>query len=216
MAITITEKNPNLGNERLEGFEAGFDFRPNQALTLSVTAYDNRVKSAIANVTTGVTKSGNRITTTRVRQNVESIHARGIEASAGLKLGMFSLNGSLALTDAEVRASGSSAALNGMRPAQTPRVAASATAAWAPLPGWRIALTIKHTGAQYEDDLQTDVLPAATTLDGFVQLPVRGGVDLILRAENITDVAVVTRNQGGSIDYGAPRTVWAGVRIRVR
>lgn len=203
-----TQANAALRNERLEGFEAGFDFTPIEAVTLSVTAYDNRVKNAVANVTIG--------TNLRERRNVDAVRARGIEASTGLKFGTLSFDGSLALTDAEVRASGTSALLNGKRPAQTPRIAASATAAWAPRPDWRIALTVKHTGAQYEDDLQTDLLPAATTFDGFVQVPVRDGLDLILRAENITDVSVVTRNQGGSIDYGAPRTVWAGVRVRIK
>jgi len=203
-----TLANAALVNERLEGVEAGFDFRPVEGLTLSATAFDNRVKNAIANVTIG--------TNLRERRNVDAVHSRGIEANAALKLGTVSLDGSLALTDAEVRASGTSAALNGMRPAQTPRIAASATAVWSPRPDWRLALTVKHTGAQYEDDLQTDVLPAATTLDGYVQVPLRTGLDLVLRAENITDVAVVTRNQGGSIDYGAPRTVWAGVRVRIR
>jgi len=41
-------------------------------------------------------------------------------------------------------------------------------------------------------------------------------VALVLRAENLTDKAVVTRNQSGSIDVGAPRTVWAGVQMRLR
>ncbi len=203
-----TQANAALGNERLEGFEVGFDFTPVEAVKMSVTAYDNRVKNAIANVTIG--------TNLRERRNVDAVRSRGVEASAGLNLGTVSLDASLALTDAEVRASGTSLLLDGKRPAQTPRVAASATAAWAPRPDWRIAVMVKHTGAQYEDDLQTDLLPAATTLDGFVAVPLRAGFDLVLRAENITDVAVVTRNQGGSIDYGAPRTVWAGVRVKIR
>ena len=36
---------------------------------------------------------------------------------------------------------------------------------------------------------------------------------LVLRAENLTDARILTRNQGGSIDLAAPRTVWAGLRI---
>jgi outer membrane receptor protein involved in Fe transport len=68
-------------------------------------------------------------------------------------------------------------------------------------------------GAQFEDDLQTDVLPAATTLDAFAAIPLRKGLALILRAENLTDVTVLTRNQSGSLDLGTPRTLWAGLRI---
>ena len=40
----------------------------------------------------------------------------------------------------------------------------------------------------------------------------RGVVDRA-RAENLFDETVVTRNQGGSIDLGTPRTLWIGVRI---
>ena len=89
------------------------------------------------------------------------------------------------------------------------------TLSWRPRPGWRLALTAKHVGAQYEDDLQTDLLPAATTLDAFAALPLSNRVQLILRAENLTGTAVVTRKQGGSIDLGAPRTLWAGFRISI-
>jgi vitamin B12 transporter len=115
-----------------------------------------------------------------------------------------------------VEASGIAAGLNHMRPAQTPKVAAGLTGAWTPAANTRLSLTLHHTGAQYEDDLQTDILPAATTIDAYAQVPLRPGVALVLRAENLTDKAVVTRNQSGSIDVGAPRTVWAGVQMRLR
>jgi hypothetical protein len=32
------------------------------------------------------------------------------------------------------------------------------------------------------------------------------------RAENLTDEDIITRNQGGSIDLGVPRTIWLGLR----
>jgi vitamin B12 transporter len=213
---TRTLANSDLGNERLEGFEAGVDLNPLPQLILTATLFDNRVRHAIANVTTGVVTTGTVTTTTRKRFNVDAVHARGAELGAEWKAGAFSLSGSLALTDAEVEASGIAAGLNHMRPAQTPRVAAGLTGAWTPAANTRLSLTLHHTGAQYEDDLQTDILPAATTIDAYAQVPLRPGVALVLRAENLTDKAVVTRNQSGSIDVGAPRTVWAGVQMRLR
>jgi len=68
-------------------------------------------------------------------------------------------------------------------------------------------------GDQYEDDLQTDKLPAATTVDLFGKLPIARGFSAVVRAENVFDVDVVTRNQAGSIDLGTPRTLWIGVRF---
>jgi outer membrane receptor protein involved in Fe transport len=181
------------------------------ALTLSLTAFDNKVKDAVANVTL----SG----TTRERQNVNAVHARGVEATAALDLGKLRFDGSLAWTDAKVRADApdlNGPDLDGKRPSQTPKFAASATLAWLPAEGWRLAATLRHVGAQYEDDLQTYVLPAATTLDGYVQVPVAGPLSLVLRAENLTDEEIVTRNQNGSIDLGTPRTFWAGLRVALR
>jgi len=201
-----TEANAALKPERLRGYEAGIDIQPLAALTLSLTAFDNKVKDAVANVTVA--------TNTRERQNVNAVQARGLEASAALDLGTVRFDGSLAWTDAKVRADDPD--LDGLRPAQTPKFAASATLAWLPREGWRLAATLRHVGAQYEDDLETYVLPAATTLDGYVQLPVAGPVSVVLRAENLTDETIVTRNQDGSIDLGTPRTFWAGVRVALR
>jgi len=205
VGTVTTLRNPALGNERLVGLEGGVDWKPASGIRLSLTAFDNSVRHAIANVTVdGVT---------RRRQNVDAVHVRGIEASGDLRFGLVSLDGSLAFSDARVRAPGQ--AYNGLRPAQTACFAANATLAYAPGPGWRLALTLRHIGAQFEDDLETDTLPAATTLDAFAEVPLRKGLTLILRGENLTDAMVLTRNQGGSIDLGAPRTVWAGLRARI-
>jgi outer membrane receptor protein involved in Fe transport len=201
----VTRANAELRNERLEGYEAGIDYAPSTAVDLSLTAFDNRVKHAIANVTIGPNL--------RERQNIDAIHARGIEAGANLELGRFTLSGSLALTDAEARGSGAAAALDGNRPAQTPRWSASGSASWRPAANTLVSLTARHVGAQFEDDLETDVQPAATTLDLFAQVPVSRNFALVLRGENLTDETIVTRNQSGSMDYGTPRTLWAGIKL---
>lgn len=212
-----TRANASLEPERLLGYEAGIDWTPVSGMALSLTAFDNRVENAVANVTVAPN--------TRERRNVDALRTRGIEASAALRLGEVTLDASLAYTDARVEASGVGVALNRLRPAQTPEVAASATLAWRPRSGWRLAATLRHVGAQFEDDLQSDVLPAATTLDLFAEVPVDERFSLVLRAENVTDTAVQTRRvtdpvrplgaDNPSIDLGAPRTVWAGVRVRL-
>ncbi|NML93250.1 TonB-dependent receptor plug domain-containing protein [Novosphingobium olei] len=201
-----TLANANLRNEKLFGFEGGVDLRPLEGVTLGLTAFDNEVRHAIANVTIDAT--------TRQRQNVDAVHARGIEASASYTASRFSLAGSLSYTDAHVRAPGQP--LDGKRPSQTPRWAASATASWQPAERWRLALTLRHVGLQYEDDLQSDSLAPATTLDAFAQVPLAGPFSLVLRGENLTDEVIVTRNSGSTQDLGTPRTIWAGLRIDMR
>jgi outer membrane receptor protein involved in Fe transport len=202
-----TQANAALRNEELRGYEAGVDFAPSEAVSLSVTAFDNKVDHAIANVTIGANQ--------RERRNVEAVHSKGLEFGAGLHLGTFSFDGSLALTDAEVEGRGTSATLDGLRPAQTPKVAASGTLTWRPRAGWQVSATLRHVGAQFEDDLETDVLPAATTLDAYAEIPVSPQFSVVLRGENLTDETIVTRNQAGSIDLATPRTIWGGVKLRL-
>lgn len=200
----VTQANAALENERLEGVEVGFDWRPDDRIALSLTAFDNRVENAIANVTL--------TPTLRQRRNLPAIEAQGIEANLSAALGDISLDASLAYTDAVIEGEGASIALDGNRPPQTPDFAASATFAWAPAAGWRLAATLRHTARQFEDDQETDALPAATTIDAFAAIPLRRDLALVLRGENLTDERIVTRNSGGAIDLGVPRTVWAGFR----
>lgn len=202
-----TQANASLRNERLEGYELGLDWRPAERFALSVTGFDNRVRDAIANVTIGPNL--------RQRRNIAAVKSRGVEVGATAALGAVSFAGSLAYSDAVVRGGAGAALLEGKRPAQTPRWAASGTLSWRPGADWLISVTARHVGAQFEDDLETDVLPAATTLDGYAEMPLGGGAALVLRAENLADATVVTRNQGGSIDLGAPRTLWAGVKFGI-
>lgn len=200
----VTEANAALQNERLRGYEIGFDWQPVNALVLSVTAFDNEVKDAIANVTIGPNL--------RRRANLPAIAAQGIEANLAAKVGAVSLDGALAWTDARVRGRGTSADLDGKRPAQTPAWSASMTLGWQPAPRWQLAATLRHVSAQFEDDRQTDRLAPATTLDAFVAAPLTRRLLAVLRGENLTGETIVTRNQGGSIDLGTPRTLWAGLR----
>ena len=200
----VTQANAELKNERLEGFEVGFDLMPTEAVSFSLTAFDNLVKNAIANVTLQPNL--------RQRQNLPAIDAQGVEAVMRVRTGSISLDGSLAFTDATIDGRDASLALDGNRPPQTPRWAASATLGWSPKPDWYIALTLRHVGAQFEDDQETDRLEPATTLGLFAEVPVTEKLRFVLRGENLTDERIVTRNSRGAIDLGTPLTIWAGLR----
>ncbi|WP_375398185.1 TonB-dependent receptor [uncultured Sphingomonas sp.] len=199
----VTQANAALAPERLQGVEGGIDLRPVRGVTLALTAFYNRLGDAIANVTIGANL--------RRRDNVRAIAARGIEAGLTWRRGNVELAGSYALSDSRVRAPGQP--FDGLHPAQSPRHAASATLSWMPRAGALLSATARYVGDQYEDDLQTDLLPAAATIDLVARLPVTRGVAVVARAENVLGATVVTRNQGGSIDLGTPRTLWIGLRI---
>jgi iron complex outermembrane receptor protein len=198
-----TQANAALGPERLKGAEVGFDIKPLPGVHFSATAFYNRLGNAIANVTIG--------TNLRQRQNVDAIVAKGIELSGSIKAGDFDLDASYAHNDSRVKASGTAAALNNLRPAQSPRNMASGTVAWTGPYKVRVAGTVRYTGPQFEDDLQVDTLPGATTVDGYIRVPFAKKFSVIGRVENIFDETVLTRKVGTSVDLGAPRTFWIGI-----
>ncbi len=201
----VTEANAALENERLEGYEIGLTWQPVGPVVVTLTGFDNRVKNAIANVTIAPDL--------RQRRNLPAIDARGIEAAVASRFGNLSLDASLAFTDARIEGDGASLALDGNRPPQSPEIAASATLAWEPAPRWRLAATLRHLGAQFEDDQQIDRLPPATTLDLYASAPLTRRFSAVARVENLWDETVLTRNSGGSLDLGAPRSVWLGLRF---
>ncbi len=214
-----TAANAALKPERLRGIEAGFDYRPLSTAHVSATLFYNRAKNAIGNVTLGQGPGtfpgvGFVAGAYRQRLNLDAIEAWGVEANAGLDLGRWSLGLSYAFTDATVEASGVSAALDGMRPAQTPKHQASASASWRS-DGWSAGVTARYDGARYEDDLQTLRLDEALTLDAFAEAPLGNGLSLRLAAENLADANVEAgRTSDGIIDRGQPRTLWVGIRWR--
>ena len=201
-----TRANATLANEKLFGFEGGVEFKQGP-LEVQATLFDNRVRQAIANVTIG--------TNLRERRNVDAVHSRGMQLTAKAMLGQFSWDGSVSLLDPRMEGSGASAALNGMRPAQVPLFAMSTTLSWRPGRNWLLAATLRHLSSQFEDDLQTDRLPAQTTIDAYATIPLAKWAKLVVRAENIGDVQIVSRNQAGSLDLGTPRTLWAGLRFSI-
>jgi len=198
-----TQANATLGPETLRGVEAGIDLQPFAGAVLGATLFYNRLDNAIANVTIG--------SNLRQRQNVNAIVAKGIELTTAVHVGEFGLAGSYAYSHSSVDASGF--AFDGFAPAQTPRHAASATIGWKKTAGPALAATLHYVSRQYEDDLQTDVLREAVTVDAVAHIPLGHGLSVTARVENLFDATVVTRNAGGSMDLGTPRTLWLGFRV---
>ena len=201
----VTQANAALALERSKGVEAGIDVTPVQGLALGTTVFTNRLGDAIANVTLAPTL--------RQRRNVDPIVSSGIELSARLSRGKLSFDGSYAFDAAHVRATGAAVMLDGRAPAQSPRHSASATLAWQPVSRAFLSATLRYVGHQFDDDLESDVLPPATTIDLVAVLPLTRRISFITRAENIANATVVTRNAAGSIDLGTPQTFWLGLRV---
>ena len=196
------------------------ELRPIDTVQLALTAFDNRLENAIANVTVargpGIFPGVGFVSGAgfyRVRQNLDAVRARGVEADAALRLGEWRLQASYAFTDAEVRGSGLAAGLNGLRPAQTPRHSASTTLAWS-RDRIRAAATLRYVGRQFEDDQNSRALDDALTVDAVLAVPLGARLSLEARLENLTDTQVQAAiSADGVIERATPRTFWVGVRL---
>ncbi len=213
-----TAANPLLDPERLAGVEAGARYARG-GIDLSLTAFANQLSDSIANVTLGHGPGifpgvGFVAGDFRQRRNLDEVRVRGIEASAAARRGAWSLGLGASLTDAEVEADGPAAALDGLRPAQTPELVLTGSLGW-DQDGRALSLLVRHAGGQYEDDLNRQELPAATTLDAFAAWPLGDRLVLVARAQNLLDETVVAGlGDDGSVERATPRTVWLWLRIR--
>jgi outer membrane receptor protein involved in Fe transport len=215
-----TAANPNLDPERLAGAEAGLEYA-HGPWRASATAFVNRLHDAIANVTLGTgpgtfpqvgfVGAGGAF---RERENVDAVNVRGVELGAGWTSGPWALRAGASFTHARMETSGAAAALNGLRPAQTPNFSGTLSASWEQN-GKAFELELRRVGAQFEDDLNREVLKGATTLDASAAWPLARRLQLVLRGENLTDTLVMaTINADGSIERATPRTLWIGLRLR--
>jgi vitamin B12 transporter len=214
-----TGPNPALSPETSRGVEAGLDWRPAGHVRIAATLFANRLDDAIANVTlgqgpgtfpiVGFVAAGGQY---RMRQNLDSIGAAGAELDASLALGAWTVSGGLSWVDDQVRSSGATLPLDGLRPAQTPRLTASATAAWRAAGGISAAVTARYVGDQYEDDLNRESIPGAFTADASLAIPVGSKLRIEARAQNIADARIVAGISGdGTIERATPRTLWIGL-----
>jgi outer membrane receptor protein involved in Fe transport len=215
-----TAANPDLDPERLAGAEAGLDYSKGH-FAASLTGFTNRLKDAIANVTLGhgpgtfpgvgfVGAGG----TFSQRQNIDAVKVRGVEASLAWNDGPWSVSAGASVTHARMDGSNAAAFLDGLRPAQTPKFSGTLAVAWEE-DGKGAQLILHRVGAQFDDDLNADLLKAATTLDASASWPLTHRLQLVVRAENLTNALVMAGINGdGSVERATPRTLWLGLRLR--
>ena len=215
LGADATAANPALAPEKMRGAELGIDVRPLDGLVLRATAFTNRLKDAIGNVTLATTPGtydgvGYVAGIYRKRLNLDAVRSNGVELDARYQQGDWSLSASYAYTDARVRGSGFAAGLNGLRPAQVPSHTGSATL------GWRtVALTTRYVAAQFEDDANRRRLRDALTLDAVASLPLTPHLSIFARGENLANAQIDTAiSAAGVVERASPRTLWIGVKIK--
>lgn len=215
----ITEANAALRPERLYGVEAGAGVETPRA-ALTATAFVNRLQDPVANVTigegpatfptAGFVPAGGVL---RQRRNVGRIDAVGLEVDGRMALATsWILTGAIMATRAEVDGGADAPQLTGKRPAQAPRLAASAGLEWRAARRLGVFFGARHEGARFDDDLNTRRLEAATTLNVSARYDVDVATRLEFELRNAFDADVVTGRTGdGTASYDAPRVFRIGV-----
>jgi outer membrane receptor protein involved in Fe transport len=219
----ITESNPDLEPERLQGIETGLSWEQ-AATTFGATLFWNRIEDAIVNVTLGIgpgiiaalprggfVPAGGVL---RQRQNAGTIEATGVELNAEQRLDRITLTAAVSWTDAELDGGTSAPRLTGLRPAQAPEWSATAGIDWRATSRLTLSSRARYESARFDDDLNSRTLDAALTLDARADYALREGVTLYAVADNLFDEDVeVSQTADGVAGYGPPRTLRAGVTL---
>lgn len=217
----LTEANAALVPERLSGLEAGWGWAGDRA-SVAATAFWTRVEDAIVNVTVGAgpgvfpragfVPAGGVL---RQRLNGGTIKARGIELDGRLELDdSLRVRAALSATDARLDGGQSAPQLTGLRPAQAPIWSATAGLDWQAGDRLRLAGDLRWEGRRFDDDLNSRVLEAATTINLRAEWSVNRRTTLWIAADNLFDTGVeVSETATGVTGLGAPRSVTIGLRL---
>jgi outer membrane cobalamin receptor len=72
----------------------------------------------------------------------------------------------------------------------------------------------RYVGEQFEDDLNTQALPDAVTIDAAAAWPLTRKLTIEARAENLLDARVVAGiGASGVTERATPQTLWIGLRL---
>lgn len=218
----ITEANPMLKPETLQGIEAGFggDSGP---VRWSADLFYNVLKDPIANVTVGVgpgtfptagfVPAGG---TLRRRQNAGEIEAWGVEGEASGDLSaVIAWRTAVAYTDAEAHGGSAAPQLTGLRPAQTPKWTLTGGLRVQPADALTLNADLRYESARWEDDLNSRRLSPGVQLDARATWRFADHAEVYVAAENLTDSDLeVGETADGVESFAAPRTLRLGFAYR--
>ena len=222
----VTEANENLKPEKLYGGEVAAG-RDSGAFTFSAGAFVSQLRDPVANVTLGVGPGtfprGEVVAAGGLyiqRENLDAINARGLEADTAYHLSLpggqplvLRLSGDY--TDATVDGGAANPQISGKRPAQTPKLTATAGGDWTVIPKVVVSAFVRYEGTRFADDQNTLVLQPATTVDLRVDWQVTPHFGLFASGENLANAAIATDETVNLVkSYDEPRVFRFGLRFR--
>jgi iron complex outermembrane receptor protein len=178
--------------------------------------FTNRVNDGVASVTISSVNAD----VVQQRENVDQTRIRGVQWDLESRLWRsWQLWAAYMYNDARVRES-ERPALEGKFLSQVPRHRGSFAMAYQRADGLRLAGTIEATGRQFDDDLNSRIVPGETEpgLPGYalvsfhVSRPILRGTELFADVQNIFDQTVYVGTLPTTT--GLPRTISVGLRLR--
>lgn len=219
----ITEANPTLKPETLQGGEVGLGYDRSANWRWRWTAFYNRIEDPIANVTIGIgpgtfptagfIPAGGVL---RQRQNAGEITAWGTESESSGEFGpALSWRAAWTFTHAEVDGGAAAPQLTGKRPAQVPKVTATAGLDWRPMARLSLQGDLRYESARWEDDLNSRRLSPGVEVDVRAGWKLTEQAEIYLSADNVLDDELeVGETADGIESFAAPRTVRIGFSYR--
>ena len=193
----VTLANQALLPETLAGAEAGVDW-VGEHTRISVTLYRNSLGDLITNVTRSITPQ----LVTRQRDNAGSALARGVEAKLTRRLGPLRFESAYLLADSRVSA--------GQRIPQVAKQQGSAQLVYE-RGATLLAAGMRASGLQFEDDLNSYLLPGYAVWHLTARQRLQRGFSLNLQVENLMNREIVAGYSPTPL-VGAPRLIRAGLR----
>ncbi len=206
----VTNANPDLKPEQLLGGEVAMEWQATRTFHISGTGFLNRLQDAVSNVTISTSPGGGVV---RQRQNVDLVAAPGFEATAEWQpTQSVRLTGGYLFTHPTIEQA-ADPMLQGKLLAQTPENVFTGGIEWTPTAKWLVNAQVRYTGQQFEDDQNSRVLAAFTTVDAALMYYFSSHGSAAIRVENLFNAEIETgKSADGLISIGAPRLVSLQIR----
>lgn len=212
VGIVLTQANPDLGPERLLGGELGLNHTLSSNFSWRATAFWDRVKDPIANVTVSVTPS----LINRQRKNLGRARIRGVSFEADYQPApQLRLQASYLLSDARVSEFPAAPNIEGNLLPQVPRHRASLRLDYLHPEVLNVSLRGRFESSRFDDDQNRLRLASLFVADLTLDRPLTESWGAFLSVENLFDRRYAV--QATPVDLlGTPRTVTGGLRFDLR
>ena len=206
-----TLNNPDLGPERLIGFEGGLNLAPNEKVFWRMTGFWNRIKDPVSNVTQTVTPS----LITRQRQNLGKTRVWGIQSEVQVRpTPHWMFDASYLFNDATVRDFVANPIIEGKYLAQVPRNRFTMGATYDNPEAVTVAVHGRYVGQQFDDDLNQLPLEHYFVVDATISRRMGEGAEIFLAVENLFNNDYPVRTNPDTI--GTPVLIQGGVRFQLQ